>query len=48
MTENFVVYWLFIDYSMNIGYNQWLINWLPTDYLLITYWLLIDFIDVID
>ena len=38
----FGAYRLFIDYSLNIGYNQWLINWLPIDYLLINHW----FIDV--
>ena len=38
ITENFVTYWLFIDYLLNIGYNQWLINWLPIDYLLTTHW----------
>lgn len=30
-----MAYWLFIDYSLNIRYNQWLIIWLPVDYLLI-------------
>ena len=29
---------LVIDYSLIIGNNQWLINWMPTDYLLITHW----------
>ena len=38
MTENFVTYRLFTDYSLNIGYNQWLINWLLIDYLLISHW----------
>ena len=38
MTKNFVAYWLVIDYSLIIGNNQWLINWLPIDYLLITHW----------
>ena len=27
-----------IDYSLIIGNNHWLINWLPIDYLLITHW----------
>ena len=39
MTKHVVVYWLVIDYSLIIGNNQWLINWLPIDYLLITHWL---------
>ena len=43
MTENFVAYQFFIDYSLNIGYNQWLMS-----NQLITDWLLIDFIDVIN
>ena len=47
MTKNFVAYRLVIDYSLIIGNNQWLINWLPIDYLLITNFI-IDFIDVID
>ena len=34
----FVAYRLVIDYSLIIGNNQWLINWLPIDYLLITHW----------
>ena len=38
MTRNFVAYQLVIDYSLIIGNNQWLINWLPIDYLLITHW----------
>ena len=38
MTKNFVAYRLVIDYSLIIGNNQWLINWLPIDYLLITHW----------
>ena len=38
MTENFVAYRLFIDYSLIIGNNQWVINWLPIDYPLITHW----------
>ena len=29
---------LVIDYSLIIGNNQWLTNWLPIDYLLITHW----------
>ena len=33
MTEHFVAYRLFMDYLLNIGYNPWLINWLPIDYL---------------
>ena len=45
MTENFVAYWLLINYPLIIGNNQWLINWLPIDYSSIT---LIDFIDDID
>ena len=48
MTKTFVAYQLVIDDSLIIGNNQWLINWLPIDYLSITYWLLIDFIDIID
>jgi len=32
-----VILWL-IDYSLIIGNNQWLINWLPIDYLSITHW----------
>ena len=32
MTKNFVAYRLVIDYSLIIGNNQWLINWLPIDY----------------
>ena len=38
MTKNFVAYRLVIDYSLIIGNNQWLINWLPINYLLITHW----------
>ena len=38
MTKNFVAHRLVIDYSLIIGNNQWLINWLPIDYLLITHW----------
>ena len=38
MTKHFVAYRLVIDYSLIIGNNQWLINWLPIDYLLITHW----------
>ena len=45
MTENFVAYWLLINYPLIIGNNQWPINWLPIDYSSIT---LIDFIDDID
>ena len=37
MTKNFVACRLVIDYSLIIGNNQWLINWLPIDYLLITH-----------
>ena len=33
----FAAYWLFIDYPLKIGYNQWLINWLLIDYLLTTH-----------
>ena len=28
----------FVAYRLVIGNNQWLINWLPIDYLLITHW----------
>ena len=45
MTEDFVAYWLLINYPLIIGNNQWLINWLPIDYSSITH---IDFIDDID
>ena len=45
MTENFVAYWLLINYPLIIGNNQWLINWLPIDSSSITH---IDFIDDID
>ena len=45
MTENFVAYWLFIDYSSIIISE--IMNDQSTDYPLITHWLLIDFIDVI-
>ena len=38
MTKNFVAHRVVIDYSLIIGNNQWLINWLPIDYLLITHW----------
>ena len=38
MTENFVAHRLLIDYSLNIGYIQWLINWLLIDFLLMTHW----------
>ena len=38
MTKNFVAYRLVIDYSLIISNNQWLINWLPIDHLLITHW----------
>ena len=38
MTKNFVAHRLVIDYSLIIGNNQWLVNWMPTDYLLITHW----------
>ena len=40
MTKSFLAYRL-VDYSLIIGNNQWLINWLPIDYLLmslITHW----------
>ena len=33
MTENFVAYRLLIDYLLIIGNNQWLINWLPIDFI---------------
>ena len=36
--KKFVAHRLVIDYSLIIGNNQWLINWLPIDYLLITHW----------
>ena len=38
MPENFGAYQLVIDYSLIIGNNQWLINWLPIDYPLIIHW----------
>ena len=38
MTENFVAHRLLIDYSLNIGYIQWLINWLLINFLLMTHW----------
>ena len=38
MTQNFVAHRLLIDYSLNIGYIQWLINWLLIDFLLMTHW----------
>jgi len=38
MTKNSVAHRLVTDYSLIIGKNQWLINWLPIDYLLITHW----------
>ena len=38
MPETFVAYRLVIDYSLIIGNNQWLINWLPIDYPLMIHW----------
>ena len=38
MPENFVAYRLVIDYSLIIGNNQWLFNWLPIDYPLVIHW----------
>ena len=38
MTKNSVAHRWVIDYSLIIGNNQWLINWLPIDCLLITHW----------
>lgn len=38
MTENFVDYRLYIDFSSIIGNSQWLINQLPNNYLLIIHW----------
>ena len=45
MTEDFVAYWLLINYPLIIGNNKWLINWVPIDYSSITH---IDFIDDTD
>ena len=42
-TEHFVAYRLLIDYPLIIGNNQWLINWLPIDYTLISLMLLMRF-----
>lgn len=44
MTENFVGYRLFINYSLILGK----INDYSTDYPSITHYILIDFIDAID
>lgn len=46
-TKNFVTYRWLIDYFLNFVCNQWLIYWLPIDYLLLIVFIMVSSVSYI-